>query len=65
LGTLNFHRSVSQPVSPLQPSLGEMVQEEVMRATLKERPATWVSMQEKTVKIPVQVEAAAADCGRT
>jgi hypothetical protein len=41
-----------------------MVQE-VMRATLKERPATWVSMQEKTVKIPVQVEAAVADCGHS
>jgi hypothetical protein len=64
MGTLNLHRSVSRPVSPLQPSLGEMVQE-VMRATLKERPATWVSMQEKTVKIPVQVEAAVADCGHS
>jgi hypothetical protein len=45
-------------MSPPQPSLGETMWEEVMRETLKEGPALGVPMQEKTMKIPVLVEAA-------
>jgi hypothetical protein len=44
---------VSPSISPC-PSLGESVQEEAARAALKERPASKVPTQEKTVKVSDQ-----------